>query len=183
MLFSTHHSSYLLDACTSMQIRFERAGLPNISSRSLVLKACCLASYSLQHVRVRLLFIRSCCPLICSRPSSHSSRQIRMLVVMFVPGQELTIIEANFARQILEGIVGSKLMSSGLQVEAEHPLNYVSLATQTEGYLATDLHDLVSRAVHQATIRAAKEQSEVRARSYLGTLNQTLLDFTSAQRF
>jgi peroxin-1 len=40
-------------------------------------------------------------------------------------------------------------------------LNYVSLATQTEGYLATDLHDLVSRAVHQATIRAAKGQAEV----------------------
>lgn len=60
----------------------------------------------------------------------------------------------------------SKLASSGLQIDTEHSLNYVSVATQTEGYLATDLHDLVSRAVHQATIRAAGEQSEVRARNY-----------------
>ena len=57
-------------------------------------------------------------------------------------------------------------------MEPEQPMNYVSLATETEGYLATDLHDLVSRAVHQAMIRAAKAQAGVRAKKYIGDLLQ-----------
>lgn len=39
------------------------------------------------------------------------------------------------------------------------PLNYVYLSTQTEGYLPTDLIDLVSRAMHEAAIRSAKNNS------------------------
>lgn len=42
---------------------------------------------------------------------------------------------------------------SDLSLDPTQPLNYVALATQTEGYSATDLRDLVSRAVHQAAIR------------------------------
>ncbi|PWY98707.1 AAA-domain-containing protein [Testicularia cyperi] len=36
-------------------------------------------------------------------------------------------------------------------------LNYVTLATQTEGYLPADLRDLVERATHQAAIRAIEQ--------------------------
>ncbi|KAJ1024779.1 hypothetical protein NDA16_002819 [Ustilago loliicola] len=39
----------------------------------------------------------------------------------------------------------------------EGELNYVTLATQTEGYLPADLKDLVERATHQAAIRAAND--------------------------
>lgn len=39
----------------------------------------------------------------------------------------------------------------------EHDLNFVTLATLTEGYLPADLKDLVERAVHQSAIRAASE--------------------------
>ena len=42
---------------------------------------------------------------------------------------------------------------SDLSLDPTQPLNYVALATQTEGYTATDLRDLASRAVHQAAIR------------------------------
>ena len=38
-------------------------------------------------------------------------------------------------------------------------LNFVTLATQTEGYLPADLRDLVERATHQAAIRAASSSS------------------------
>lgn len=38
---------------------------------------------------------------------------------------------------------------------ADGDLNYVTLATQTEGYLPADLRDLVERATHQSAIRAA----------------------------
>lgn len=42
---------------------------------------------------------------------------------------------------------------SDLSLDPTRPLNYVALAMQTEGYSATDLRDLVGRAVHQAAIR------------------------------
>jgi peroxin-1 len=42
-----------------------------------------------------------------------------------------------------------------MQVDPESPLNYTVLATQTEGYSATDLQDLVARAVHQVAVRSA----------------------------
>lgn len=41
-------------------------------------------------------------------------------------------------------------------------MNYTFLATQTEGYSATDLQDLVSRAFHQLAIRASGDMSQVR---------------------
>jgi peroxin-1 len=40
-----------------------------------------------------------------------------------------------------------------------HPLNYVSLASQTEGYSAVDLSDLVDRGMHEALIRMQKTGS------------------------
>ena len=39
-------------------------------------------------------------------------------------------------------------------------MNFTALATQTEGYSATDLKDLVARAVHRAAIRVAKHVDE-----------------------
>ena len=40
-------------------------------------------------------------------------------------------------------------------------LNFTALATQTEGYSASDLQDLVSRAVHQVAMRLTKDPSAV----------------------
>ena len=50
--------------------------------------------------------------------------------------------------------------SSDLVVDSVHPLNYTALATQTEGYLANDLKDLVARAVHRAAIRVADHEED-----------------------
>ncbi|KAG5645414.1 hypothetical protein DXG03_006238 [Asterophora parasitica] len=59
-------------------------------------------------------------------------------------------------RDILESIVRDRLNTAqDIQEDEESPLNYTSLATQTEGYSATDLQDLVARAIHQVAIRAA----------------------------
>ncbi|EST09028.1 Peroxisome biogenesis factor 1, N-terminal [Kalmanozyma brasiliensis GHG001] len=44
-------------------------------------------------------------------------------------------------------------VADGSQAASE--LNFVTLATQTEGYLPADLRDLVERATHQAAIRSA----------------------------
>ncbi|KAF8070403.1 P-loop containing nucleoside triphosphate hydrolase protein [Lyophyllum atratum] len=59
-------------------------------------------------------------------------------------------------RDIIESIVGERLTTAGdIQRDPESPLNYAALAMQTEGYSATDLQDLVARAIHQVAIRAA----------------------------
>lgn len=71
-------------------------------------------------------------------------------------------------REILGHLVAKKISNaSGEQVKekalmvvngdasATSDLNFVTLATQTEGYLPADLRDLVERATHQAAIRAA----------------------------
>lgn len=74
-----------------------------------------------------------------------------------VPDQ-LTCFALSDSSQILQHIV--KLTTSTNEgVTGAYPLNYISLATQTEGYSATDLQDLVKRALHIAMIRAADEKS------------------------
>ncbi|KAF5386195.1 hypothetical protein D9615_002287 [Tricholomella constricta] len=61
-------------------------------------------------------------------------------------------------RDIIESIVRDRLTTAqDIQQDAESPLNFTSLATQTEGYSATDLQDLVARAIHQVAIRAAND--------------------------
>jgi len=51
-------------------------------------------------------------------------------------------------------------MAPDIQQDAEFPLNFAALATQTEGYSATDLQDFVARAVHQAAIRSVVKNTE-----------------------
>ncbi|KAL5524266.1 PEX1 [Sanghuangporus sanghuang] len=53
-------------------------------------------------------------------------------------------------------------LAAELRQSPEEPINFTFLATETEGYLPTDLNDLVSRAVHQATIRTTKARLKTR---------------------
>lgn len=79
-------------------------------------------------------------------------------------------------RDILSSIVQERLQRAGMPSEsADHPLNYAALATNTEGYSATDLQDLVTRAMHQMAMR----QSKVAAQT-LSLLIED--DFEEAQR-
>jgi len=64
------------------------------------------------------------------------------------------------SNQILARIVQDRLeIATDMQQNPNSPLNFAALATQTEGYSAMDLQDLVARAVHQVAIRSAKEIS------------------------
>ncbi|SPO27929.1 probable PEX1 - peroxisomal assembly protein -peroxin [Ustilago trichophora] len=64
-------------------------------------------------------------------------------------------------REILTHLVRKKVSNANKEKKAAvqngtpSDLNFVTLATQTEGYLPADLRDLVERATHQAAIRAA----------------------------
>ena len=48
-------------------------------------------------------------------------------------------------------------MAPDIQSDPESPINFTALATQTEGYSAMDLQDLVARAVHHAAIRSGED--------------------------
>ncbi|KAL1696033.1 P-loop containing nucleoside triphosphate hydrolase protein [Schizophyllum commune] len=65
--------------------------------------------------------------------------------------------------QILAKIVEDRMRATpDLSEDTAAPLNYTALAMQTEGYLATDLQDLVARAVHQAAMRSKDKEDTVR---------------------
>lgn len=57
-------------------------------------------------------------------------------------------------------IVNGHMEHSDLNEDPAAPLNYTSIAMDTEGYAATDIKDLVVRAVHQAAIRVARHEGE-----------------------
>ena len=60
--------------------------------------------------------------------------------------------------QILEQSLQQRLASAqSLSLDSVQAPNALALATQTEGYSATDLRDLVGRAVHVAVSRAAAD--------------------------
>ncbi|KAG7449775.1 AAA-domain-containing protein [Guyanagaster necrorhizus] len=62
-------------------------------------------------------------------------------------------------RDILSQIVKDRLqLADDMQEDPTAPLNYTYIATQTEGYSATDLQDLVARAVHQSAIKIAMDE-------------------------
>ncbi|CEL56526.1 Peroxisome biosynthesis protein PAS1 OS=Komagataella pastoris GN=PEX1 PE=3 SV=1 [Rhizoctonia solani AG-1 IB] len=62
-------------------------------------------------------------------------------------------------RDIISRIVDRRLATSDLSSDPAKPLNFVALATDTEGYSATDLQDLVGRAVHAAAVRSAADNT------------------------
>ena len=71
-------------------------------------------------------------------------------------------------RDILDLLVTKKLKNANSRPEEQvhgdtssSDLNFVTLATQTEGYLPADLKDLVERATHQAAIRSANARQKL----------------------
>jgi hypothetical protein len=63
--------------------------------------------------------------------------------------------------KILSRIVQNTLETAkDITIDSETKLNFTALATQTEGYSALDLQDLVARAIHQVAIRAASNNSD-----------------------
>jgi peroxin-1 len=74
--------------------------------------------------------------------------------------------------KILATFVASRLDASDINMD--DTLNFSALATQTEGYAAMDLEDLVARAVHQAAIRAAQISHPGDVRVSVSLLNLTL---------
>ncbi|EJD40467.1 AAA-domain-containing protein [Auricularia subglabra TFB-10046 SS5] len=78
-----------------------------------------------------------------------------LLSTSHIFGLHLTLAPPNLdaRRDILSELVKEHIAQSDLQLDVEDVINYVALATTTEGYSATDLKDLVAGAVHHAAMR------------------------------
>jgi peroxin-1 len=46
-------------------------------------------------------------------------------------------------------------------LDQNSPINFSALSTQTEGYSASDLKDLVARAIHQVAMKAINPEAQV----------------------
>jgi peroxin-1 len=48
-----------------------------------------------------------------------------------------------------------------LTLDQNSPINFSALSIQTEGYSASDLKDLVARAIHQVAMKASNPEVQV----------------------
>ncbi|KZT01895.1 AAA-domain-containing protein [Laetiporus sulphureus 93-53] len=102
-------------------------------------------------------------------PSLNSSHLFQEVVALKPPGKDAR-------RDILAQLVRERMNTSNIVQDLSAPLNFTALATQTEGYSATDLKDFVARAVHRAAIRSTGlDDSESSSTALLHA------DFASAQ--
>ncbi|TFY82022.1 hypothetical protein EWM64_g1986 [Hericium alpestre] len=79
-------------------------------------------------------------------------------------------------KEIMNHLVQLRLQSAhNMVVDPTAPLNFAALAAETEGYSATDLQDLVARAVHNAAMRLSQDSQDDDAKLVL-----TAADFKAA---
>ncbi|KAF5321496.1 hypothetical protein D9619_001501 [Psilocybe cf. subviscida] len=100
-------------------------------------------------------------------PFINSSHLFKEVVHVKAPNKDAR-------RDILSRLVHDRLnVAKDIQQSTDTPLNFTELSTQTEGYSATDLRDLVARAFHRVAMKATVVP-EVK-------LELTQVDFTDAQ--
>lgn len=87
--------------------------------------------------------------------------------------------ELTVCSKILSRLVQDRLQTAkDITQDPESPINFTELSTQTEGYSATDLKDLVARAIHEVAMRAHVERSSnviAASLGYMPTLTNVLV--------
>ncbi|TRM69216.1 P-loop containing nucleoside triphosphate hydrolase protein [Schizophyllum amplum] len=100
--------------------------------------------------------------LIATASSSAALHPLLMQSQIFAETVNVMPPNKEARKMILSRIVEDRMRSTpDLSEDTDEPLNYTALAMHTEGYLATDLQDLVARAVHQAAMRSKDREETV----------------------
>ncbi|KAJ7594598.1 P-loop containing nucleoside triphosphate hydrolase protein [Mycena floridula] len=111
--------------------------------------------------------------LIGTAPSASDMHSLVSSMHVFEEVVHVRPPNRDARKDILAQIVQKRLEAAvSIAQDPDSPLNYAYLATQTEGYSATDLQDLVARAVHQVAIRSVTTHKPT---------SLTLADFDTAQ--
>ncbi|KIY63560.1 AAA-domain-containing protein [Cylindrobasidium torrendii FP15055 ss-10] len=101
--------------------------------------------------------------LLATAPSASALHPLLNSKHVFTETVHVKAPNKDARRDILAQIVKERLSAAeDMDEDKETPLNYTYLATQTEGYSAIDLQDLVARATHVAAVRAATGESQPR---------------------
>jgi peroxin-1 len=101
--------------------------------------------------------------LIATAESQSALHPLLSASHLFKQVVHLKPLDKNARKQILAQAVQRRLEAArNLEVETDQALNLVALATEAEGYSATDLQDLVARAVHQAVVRSSGDSDKVK---------------------
>ncbi|CAL1715282.1 unnamed protein product [Somion occarium] len=100
-----------------------------------------------------LVFIASAESKAALHPNLMATHMFKETVHLQPPGKDER-------KEMLTHLVRTHTDVSDLSEDPTQPLNYTALAMETEGYLITDLKDLVARAVHQAAIRIAEHEDD-----------------------
>ncbi|KIM45052.1 hypothetical protein M413DRAFT_441700 [Hebeloma cylindrosporum] len=112
--------------------------------------------------------------LIATSDSTASLHPLINSAHVFKEVVHVTAPNKDARRDILSRLVLDRLkIAKDITMNPESPVNFTELSTQTEGYSATDLKDLVARAIHQVAMRV---NSDALAASEL-----TQADFSAAQ--
>ncbi|KAF9510428.1 hypothetical protein BS47DRAFT_1347980 [Hydnum rufescens UP504] len=142
------------------------------SSRQRQLAEHFLSSFSPARAVRGVILIATCQNQSTLHPLLASAHIFSERVTLRAPSKEAR-------RDIIAQLVDKQIALSDLSQDPAHPINYIALATQTEGYSATDLRDLAGRAIHQAAIRSLEapqdtplQKSEVEW-SDIGGLHET----------
>lgn len=102
--------------------------------------------------------------LIATAESQSALHPLLSSSHLFKQSVHLKPPDRNARKLILVQVVQRRIeAASHLEIDVERPLNFVALATETEGYSATDLQDLVARAVHQAVVRSSGKNDKVKS--------------------
>ncbi|KZV74257.1 AAA-domain-containing protein [Peniophora sp. CONT] len=139
-------------------------------------------SFQTRHATEAFLsvFVRQAVPdvLIIGTTQSDSSLHPALGAAhVFKKTVTLRAPDKDTRKMIFEQTLRERLTSAqSLSLDDVHPPNALALATQTEGYSATDLRDLVARAVHVAAARVAADAD---CPSDMAMLK--MQDFTKAQ--
>ncbi|KAI0310136.1 P-loop containing nucleoside triphosphate hydrolase protein [Amylostereum chailletii] len=96
--------------------------------------------------------------VIATASSQAALHTVLSTLHMFKKVVALKPPDKNARKEILEHVIKNRIQKAeAMSLDHKDPVNIVSLATETEGYSATDLKDLVGRAVHQAAMRISGE--------------------------
>ncbi|ESK93670.1 likely peroxisomal biogenesis aaa atpase pex1 [Moniliophthora roreri MCA 2997] len=99
--------------------------------------------------------------MLATAPSAAALHPLISTAHVFEEVVSVTPPNKDARRDILSKLVQKHLNhAADLRQDPVTPLNFTYLATQTEGYSATDLQDLVSRAVHQVVMKMTLERKD-----------------------
>lgn len=123
--------------------------------------------------------------IVCTAKSASDIHPLLSQKHVFSSTIALRGISKDGRKEVLADLVRAKVAGAELlQLDEDDAVNFLRVATETEGFLVSDLKDLVDRAIQQAAIRCSAlagppVRNHHRAASYAEALLTSFIDRSS----